>query len=843
MDIIYSGWLTKSPPEKKLNGPIKFLKAKWKHRFFVLGKPSGSLPDVYALDYYKDEQLKKLIGRVDLDQCEEITSSLKSSQYKHLFSLKTKHKNRERVYYLAADSEPAMVRWVDYLCSVCGLKQDEDDDVHSEASLPPVQSDSSAAMQTGEAQRLDGLEITTASKDRKMNEYAPEPGKNKAQATALASAQAEARGYIPLDECYSGSRSPPMQQNGACLGQIPPASSTLSAPVHTRYPSSDSIPDVPPPPPPKDATPPPRSPLGQAYDSPPKRITTESVLSDTYDFPPVHHPSRYYNLDDFDVERQGHRSMTYDTPPPRKMSLPTGQLDSLYKLPPPPKPTSPDRDNVVSAAGLYAVPPSRHEGSIRDSNSSRSSGVAPDSGFTSEEYDLVPRKYSPEEIARSNQDFHVRRSFNQNDLQRKSAGDTYDIPPTKHSVLAGLGTAVPPPRPPKPVSGPVPDHHATPYQNLPSNSKVFTDLNANIPVRASTASTDSTADDIYSFPKRADIDESSANQGSTDPILAFSPPPPTACQKVPHKYINAATGFVEEPAGDGQTGEGRNETLAYYMDMEGSTHTLSDRASQRESTYTFMGDQRTKGTKQNNISLSAVVQQPPSVHGHTISQAEAYVNLGDGGSREGDRVSSLYQVPPSSRPVLVDTQQVTPPMVRRNDSGNMGRRPTNTESTMSVEDTYSISSTARTRSFRRETPAKLHSSPRQTQDIPLPKRVPPPHGSFSSSSDDDSEDERPRTNSNSSAGSSGRRLPPPPPPVQCLQATPPAPRKQKIVEYLDLDLSDHSSDQEKSPRLTRSPPAAQRNQTDYKEIDFLKTKALEDIKRDLDSKRKSNDTN
>lgn len=42
----------------------------------------------------------------------------RKTKYQHLFDLKTPR----RTYYLAADSEDDMNRWVDAICSICGLK-------------------------------------------------------------------------------------------------------------------------------------------------------------------------------------------------------------------------------------------------------------------------------------------------------------------------------------------------------------------------------------------------------------------------------------------------------------------------------------------------------------------------------------------------------------------------------------------------------------------------------------------------------------------------------------------------------------------------------------------------
>lgn len=124
-NIVHSGWMTKSPPEQKLQAPLKFLRAKWKARFFVLHKPSGSLPDHYELSYYNSDQCTKKKGSIDLDQCEQIIESLDSEQYPFLLAVKTVCRGKVRTYYLATSTEDDMSNWVQCLCRVCGLKQED----------------------------------------------------------------------------------------------------------------------------------------------------------------------------------------------------------------------------------------------------------------------------------------------------------------------------------------------------------------------------------------------------------------------------------------------------------------------------------------------------------------------------------------------------------------------------------------------------------------------------------------------------------------------------------------------------------------------------------------------
>ncbi|KAI5702677.1 hypothetical protein M8J75_002940 [Diaphorina citri] len=94
---------------------------RWRKRWFVL-RHAGEIPGQYLLCYYTDRNCRKLKGQIDLDQCEQVDAGLRfenrKQKYQHMFDLKTP----KRTYYLAADSEDDMNRWVDAICHICGLK-------------------------------------------------------------------------------------------------------------------------------------------------------------------------------------------------------------------------------------------------------------------------------------------------------------------------------------------------------------------------------------------------------------------------------------------------------------------------------------------------------------------------------------------------------------------------------------------------------------------------------------------------------------------------------------------------------------------------------------------------
>ncbi|XP_034399672.1 GRB2-associated-binding protein 1 isoform X6 [Cyclopterus lumpus] len=119
-DVVCSGWLRKSPPEKKLR------RYAWKKRWFVLrsGRLTGD-PDV--LEYYKNDHAKKPIRVIDLNLCEQVDAGLtfnkKDLEHRFIFDIKT----IDRVFYLVADTEDEMNKWVRCICDICGFNPTDDE--------------------------------------------------------------------------------------------------------------------------------------------------------------------------------------------------------------------------------------------------------------------------------------------------------------------------------------------------------------------------------------------------------------------------------------------------------------------------------------------------------------------------------------------------------------------------------------------------------------------------------------------------------------------------------------------------------------------------------------------
>ncbi|KAI7811490.1 putative GRB2-associated-binding protein 1 [Triplophysa rosa] len=99
----------------------------WKKRWFVLrsGRLTGD-PDV--LEYYKNDHTKKPIRVIDLNLCEQVDAGLtfnkKDLEHSFIFDIKT----IDRIFYLVADTEEEMNKWVRCICDICGFNPTDSED-------------------------------------------------------------------------------------------------------------------------------------------------------------------------------------------------------------------------------------------------------------------------------------------------------------------------------------------------------------------------------------------------------------------------------------------------------------------------------------------------------------------------------------------------------------------------------------------------------------------------------------------------------------------------------------------------------------------------------------------
>lgn len=73
------------------------------------------------LEYYKNDHTKKPIRVIDLNLCEQVDAGLtfnkKDLEHSFIFDIKT----IDRIFYLVADTEEEMNKWVRCICDICGF--------------------------------------------------------------------------------------------------------------------------------------------------------------------------------------------------------------------------------------------------------------------------------------------------------------------------------------------------------------------------------------------------------------------------------------------------------------------------------------------------------------------------------------------------------------------------------------------------------------------------------------------------------------------------------------------------------------------------------------------------
>ncbi|KAM4821263.1 GRB2-associated-binding protein 2-like [Thomomys bottae] len=112
--VVCSGWLRKAPREDKC-GPVI-----WRRRWFVLrsGKMSGD-PDV--LQYYRSPGSQRPLRTIDLTFCQWVDAEVNFHTLRQpdgfVFAIET----ARRPFYLLADTEEAMYKWVDGICRLRGF--------------------------------------------------------------------------------------------------------------------------------------------------------------------------------------------------------------------------------------------------------------------------------------------------------------------------------------------------------------------------------------------------------------------------------------------------------------------------------------------------------------------------------------------------------------------------------------------------------------------------------------------------------------------------------------------------------------------------------------------------
>ncbi|XP_027778818.1 GRB2-associated-binding protein 3 isoform X3 [Marmota flaviventris] len=189
-DAVCTGWLVKSPPERKLQ------RYAWRKRWFVLrrGRMSGN-PDV--LEYYRNKHSSKPIRVIDLSECavwKHVGPSFvrKEFQNNFVFIVKT----TSRTFYLVAKTEEEMQVWVHSISQVCNLGHMEDSAADSMESLSYMPS----SLQPSSANSLHTVHAASSSlprDDPNTNTIATEETRSESEFLFLPD-------YLVLSNCETG---------------------------------------------------------------------------------------------------------------------------------------------------------------------------------------------------------------------------------------------------------------------------------------------------------------------------------------------------------------------------------------------------------------------------------------------------------------------------------------------------------------------------------------------------------------------------------------------------------------------------------------------------------------
>ncbi|XP_012639262.1 GRB2-associated-binding protein 1 isoform X2 [Microcebus murinus] len=420
-EVVCSGWLRKSPPEKKLK------RYAWKRRWFVLrsGRLTGD-PDV--LEYYKNDHAKKPIRIIDLNLCQQVDAGLtfnkKEFENSYIFDINT----IDRIFYLVADSEEEMNKWVRCICDICGFNPTEEDPVKPPGSSLQAPSDlPSAVNAAAPSTQVDASSSAALPPPYQLISVPPH-----LDALGL---QEDPQDYLLLINCQSKKPEPTRTHADSAKSTSSETDCNDNVPSHKNPASSQSKHGV----------------NGffqqqMMYDSPPSRAVSVSVDSSLYYLPRSYSHDVLPKVSPSSTEADGelyvfntpsgtssvetqmrHVSISYDIPPtpgntyqiprtfPEGTLGQTSKLDAIPDVPPPrpPKPhlahdrspvetcsvprtASDDNSHCVPTAGM---PPSRSNTiSIVDLNKLRKDASSQDC------YD-IPRTF-PSDRSSSLEGFH-----------------------------------------------------------------------------------------------------------------------------------------------------------------------------------------------------------------------------------------------------------------------------------------------------------------------------------------------------------------------------------------------------------------------------------------------------
>ncbi|XP_061535154.1 GRB2-associated-binding protein 1 isoform X3 [Phycodurus eques] len=739
-DVVCSGWLRKSPPEKKLR------RYAWKKRWFMLrsGRLTGD-PDV--LEYYKNDHAKKPIRVIDLNLCEQVDAGLtfnkKDLEHSFIFDIKT----IDRVFYLVADTEEEMNKWVRCICDICGFNPTDDE-----------------AAKAGQQSAIGGLVVGTP----------PHTALGNLVGQPAAALTAVPPPYQPVSVRHLDSQSSTEEPQDYlwlvnCESKKPDANR-----AHTECSKSTS------------------SETDLNDNLPSHRTPTSSTSS-----------AKHTSQNGFFAGHPAPASASslYDSPPSRGASL-------------------------LSDNGLYHLPRSYSQDTVLLPKSASSPTAHQDVGGEGSElyvFNTPSRKPSVETQIRN-------LSISYDIPPTPGANSTYQVPRTMSSSEGG-GDVLPPPRPPKPISGPPPAHaerSPTDTYYMPRSASE-TDGNYCVPTSAcNKALRSNTIGTVDSSRLRKDF-------GSQD------------CYDIPRSFPS-----------DKSCSFDFNESFNSYFKNKGMLPVSS---------------QSTEEVDQNYVPMSA--NSPSHHHSGSLSEPVHETNYVPMTPSTMEFSSLGKQVPPPAhmgfrsspktpprRPMPSDCQP--PPVDRNLKPDRKGQSPKVIRAKgVGLERTDSQTVGEFPRGRRKGKPAPLEIKPvpeweepctpvrspvtrsfaRDLSRFPMPARPPSVHSTASSTDSEDSDENYVAMLSNMKNQSDEPSTKLSAPMTVDGGSSPMVkPKGDKQVEYLDLDLDSGKSTPPRKMKSNGSGMAASDERVDYVVVDQQRTQALKSTREAWNDGRQSTET-
>nr|XP_011759153.1 GRB2-associated-binding protein 1 isoform X7 [Macaca nemestrina] len=338
----------------------------WKRRWFVLrsGRLTGD-PDV--LEYYKNDHAKKPIRIIDLNLCQQVDAGLtfnkKEFENSYIFDINT----IDRIFYLVADSEEEMNKWVRCICDICGFNPTEEDPVKPPGSSLQAPADLPLAINTAPPSTQADSSSATLPPPYQLINVPPH--------LETLGIQEDPQDYLLLINCQSKKPEPTRTHADSAKSTSSETDCNDNVPSHKNPASSQSKHGM----------------NGffqqqMIYDSPPSRATSASVDSSLYNLPRSYSHDVLPKVSPSSTEADGelyvfntpsgtssvetqmrHVSISYDIPPtpgntyqiPRTFPEGTlGQTSKLDTIPdiPPPRPPKPHPAHDRSPVETCSIP-------------------------------------------------------------------------------------------------------------------------------------------------------------------------------------------------------------------------------------------------------------------------------------------------------------------------------------------------------------------------------------------------------------------------------------------------------------------------------------------------------